>query len=329
MKNLIPKGVEWIQDLATGINPEVKTVSLRHETIQYDKLVIATGLQLQWGRVKGLIEAIHDDASGVISVCSFTAAQATWKKVKHFFGGKIISAMPTTETKCPGVPQKVLFLMRDILKRVKGQGSFAIFSPNSSCAIDQTYRQHLEGELVRMGTEIHYNAELLEVRAEERIAVFSVNGKIQEHHYDLLHVVPPMGAPKFLANLANEKGFVSVNPKTLQHTKYADIFAIGDVAGLPTRKTAAAARKQVPVLVKHLIASIKGARATAVYDGYTCCPVPILPGKILMMEFGYKGILPNWLNRMIGMRPSRAMYAIKKWVIPTMYWRIMLRGMSI
>jgi len=41
--------------------------------------------------------------------------------------------------------------------------------------------------------------------------------------------------------LADDAGYLKVNPKTLQHCVYQNIFGIGDCTNLPTSKTAAAA----------------------------------------------------------------------------------------
>jgi sulfide:quinone oxidoreductase len=51
-----------------------------------------------------------------------------------------------------------------------------------------------------------------------------------------------MSTPKELWNskLVDEAGWVTVNRETLQHTKYPNVFGIGDNANLPTSKTAAA-----------------------------------------------------------------------------------------
>jgi len=42
------------------------------------------------------------------------------------------------------------------------------------------------------------------------------------------------------SQLTNEAGFVTVNKDTLQHTKYTNVFGIGDCCDTPTAKTAAA-----------------------------------------------------------------------------------------
>jgi len=38
----------------------------------------------------------------------------------------------------------------------------------------------------------------------------------------------------------------------MQHNKYNNIFGLGDVAALPTSKTGAAIRKQVPVVIDNI-----------------------------------------------------------------------------
>jgi sulfide:quinone oxidoreductase len=46
---------------------------------------------------------------------------------------------------------------------------------------------------------------------------------------------------------------VDLNDKTLQHNKYPNIFGLGDAGSTPNAKTAAAVRKQVPILVDNIL----------------------------------------------------------------------------
>lgn len=65
----------------------------------------------------------------------------------------------------------------------------------------------------------------------------------------MLHVTPPMSTPSALRecrDLTNEAGFVDVDKLTLQSTKFANVFAIGDCSSSPNSKTAAAAGKFPP-----------------------------------------------------------------------------------
>jgi NADPH-dependent 2,4-dienoyl-CoA reductase/sulfur reductase-like enzyme len=107
--------------------------------------------------------------------------------------------------------------------------------------------------------------------------------------YDMLHVAPPMGAPAFIAKspLADAEGWVDVDKDTLQHRRYPNVFGLGDCSSLPTSKTAAAIRKQAPVLVANLKASIARAPLTTRYNGYTSCPLITGYGSLILAEFDY------------------------------------------
>ena len=146
----------------------------------------------------------------------------------------------------------------------------------------------------------------------------------------MLHVVPPQTAPDVIRSspLAGADGFVSVHPDTMQHTQYANVFAVGDVAGTSNAKTAAAARKQAPVVVENLIAQLFGRKPDAVYDGYGGCPLTVERGKIVLAEFGYGGkllpTLPGWL--LDGKKPTRLAWFLKEKIMPRLYWDFMLKG---
>lgn len=61
--------------------------------------------------------------------------------------------------------------------------------------------------------------------------------------YSLLHVCPPMGPPNVLkcdSKLTDNNGFLCVDPTTLKHVKYCNIFGIGDCLNTPNSKTMAA-----------------------------------------------------------------------------------------
>ena len=64
--DLIPAGVTWIRDAVAGFDPDRNLVSTASgQILSYDVLVVATGLQLCWDKIKGLPEAL-----GQGGVCS-------------------------------------------------------------------------------------------------------------------------------------------------------------------------------------------------------------------------------------------------------------------
>ena len=147
--------------------------------------------------------------------------------------------------------------------------------------------------------------------------------------YALLHVTPPMAAPAVVASsplaAGGPGGFVEVDQYSLQHKRFANVFAIGDVAGMPNSKTAAAVRGQAPVLVANLLAQRDGRPLEARYDGYSCCPLITGYGRTIMAEFNYEQQpVPSFPFDPTQERWS--MWVVKKNLLPWIYWNRMLRG---
>src|SRR5699024_12216705 len=95
--------------------------------------------------------------------------------------------------------------------------------------------------------------------------------------------------------LANEAGWVDVDDTTLQQRQFPNIFAIGDVTSTANAKTAAAVRKQAPIVAQNLLAHLQHQPLTAKYDGYDACPLTVERGKVVLAEFGYGGkLLPTF-----------------------------------
>ena len=101
------------------------------------------------------------------------------------------------------------------------------------------------------GVDIGFNHELVAVDGAARKAWFDVTvpGKETrrvEKAFDMLHVTPPQAAPDFIRSspLANSAGWVDVSPDSLRHSRYANVFSLGDVCSAPAAKTLAAARRQ-------------------------------------------------------------------------------------
>jgi len=146
----------------------------------------------------------------------------------------------------------------------------------------------------------------------------------------MIHVVPPQKAPDFIrvSPLADAAGWIDVDPGSLRHKKYANVFALGDVANTTNAKTAAAARKQAPVVAHNLLALRGQAKGEAQYDGYGSCPLTVERGKIVLAEFTYGGKLapsfPKWL--IDGTRPSALAWYLKERILPPLYWDAMLKG---
>jgi hypothetical protein len=54
--------------------------------------------------------------------------------------------------------------------------------------------------------------------------------------------------------LAGDAGWIDVDHQTLRHTRFENVFSFGDVCSAPNSKTAAAARKQAPIVAENVLA---------------------------------------------------------------------------
>jgi len=128
--------------------------------------------------------------------------------------------------------------------------------------------------------------------------------------------------------LADAAGWIDVAQDTLRHKTYDNIWSLGDVANTPNAKTAAAARKQAPVVAENVVADIQGRAQSAAYDGYGSCPLTVERGKIVLAEFGYGGkLLPSFPKFLLdGTKPTRLAWLLKEQLLPPIYWKAMLRG---
>ncbi|MGA1600410.1 MAG: NAD(P)/FAD-dependent oxidoreductase [bacterium] len=335
MSSIMPNGVKWIRDAVETFDPEQNQLTTAQgNTLSYDVLIVCPGIQIDWDKIPGLREAIGNGK--VCSNYDYNTVDSTWDAVRQFpKGGTAIFTMPTAPVKCPGAPQKALYLSEDYLrKNGTREGSRVIFATAKPNLFGiEKYRLGLERVAQRKNIECAYEHELVEVRGAQDEAVFK-NLKTEEEvvmKYDLLHAVPPMSAPDFIKKspLADSSpfGWVDVDPFTLRHRKFGNVFALGDASSAPTSKTGAAIRKQYPVVASNVAAVLKKRMVMEHYNGYASCPLVTDYGKVLMAEFDYDGIPQETFGAVVDQgRELSSMWMVKRWVLPWLYWNIMLTG---
>jgi len=89
----------------------------------------------------------------------------------------------------------------------------------------------------------------------------------------MIHVCPPQCAPDFIraSELADSGGWINVDQATLRHKQFTNIWSLGDVTNTPNAKSAAAARKQAPVVAANVVADITGKPSVAAYSQWPHC----------------------------------------------------------
>ena len=332
--DLIPAGVTWIREAVAGFDPDHNSVSTSGgQTLTYDALVVATGLKLNWEAIQGLPEALGQ--GGVCSNYSKDFAPYTWECIQNFKGGNAVFTCPPMPIKCPGAPQKIAYMADDAIKRdpAVAASSRVIYATATPGIFGiPTYAAPLREVVARKGIDARYNHTLIEVRPESQEAVFKVSKEGEEPreeviNYTLLHVTPPMAAPDVVSQspLAAASGFVEVDQHSMQHVRYPNVFAVGDVSGMPNSKTAAAVRGQAPALVTNLLAQLDGGKGDGSYNGYSCCPLITGYGKTIMAEFNYDA-QPEPSFPLDPTKERWSMWVMKTTILPWVYWNRMLKG---
>ncbi|CAG9257597.1 TIGR01244 family sulfur transferase [Burkholderia sp. AW33-5] len=334
--DLLPRGVKWIQAAVAGFEPDAHTVVLDGcRRIGYRKLIVCPGLKLDWHAIDGLAETLG--RNGVTSNYRYDLAPYTWELVQAFRGGNALFTQPPMPIKCAGAPQKAMYLSCDHWRRTGRLGAANVEFLNAGAALFGVadYVPALMEYVKRYDIALSFGHNLVAIDGPARRATFrralpDGGTETVERAFDMIHVVPPQKAPDFVraSPLADAAGWIDVDPATLRHKQFADIFALGDVTNTTNAKTAAAARKQAPVVAHNVLASLGRAHGDAAYDGYGSCPLTVERGKIVLAEFLYGGkvapTFPAWL--IDGRRPSRLAWLLKERLLPPLYWKAMLKG---
>ena len=336
MGSLIPRGVKWIKSAVAAFEPENNAVILDGcRVVKYDRLVVCPGLKLDWSAIEGLEDTLG--RNGVTSNYRYDLAPYTWQLVQELKEGRAIFTQPPMPIKCAGAPQKAMYLSGDAWFRNGRLKDIDIQFMNAGGVLFgvKDYVPALESYIAKYNADCNFFHNLVSVDGEAKKATFKVakpetDPEMVTVDFDMMHVCPPQVAPDFIrvSPLADAAGWVDVDQATLRHKSFDNVWSLGDVMNAPNAKTAAAARKQAPVVADNIVADIAGRSPVAAYDGYGSCPLTVERGKIVLAEFGYGGVLkPSFPSFLVdGTKPTRAAWFLKEKMLPPIYWQAMLKG---
>jgi len=332
MESLLPKGANWLKDSVASFEPaNNRLVTEGGDVVNYEFLVVAMGLELRYEKIKGLPEAF--DTPGVGSNYSVKYVEKTQKAIEDFKGGNALFTFPNSPIKCAGAPQKIMYLAEETFRK---KGIQANIHYHSSLAVLFGVKKYADAlwEVVKgRGINVHLRQHLVEIKPETKEAVFE-NLDTNEQTtvpYDMIHITPPMGTPPALnsnADLVDAGGFLNVNKETLQHTKYPNIFGIGDCTSVPVAKTAAAVAAQLGIMRKNLGAAISGSETMpAAYTGYTSCPLVTGKSSLILAEFDFQAPPQPMETFPFNQAKERwTMYQLKAHFMPALYWHGLVKG---
>ncbi len=304
----MPRGVEWVEAAVAEFDPEANAVvTTTGQRIDYDFLMVATGLKLNYEAIEGMdVSLIGRD--GIASIYAGPdQARASAAAIDSFIdaGGVGLFGRPAGEMKCAGAPLKITFITDDKARSRGRRGSVELIYNAHNPAVFSVAPVNDKVAEMFAGRDIavNYSHVLKAIDPGAKQATYATEGGDVTLDYDFIHVVPPMRAPD--AVLASPlpwqdgalaaDGWIEADRSTLRHPRYANVFAVGDIAGVPRGKTAASVKWQVPVVVDNLVAETAGRTPQAVYNGYTSCPMVTGIGKAMLIEFDYDGnLIPSF-----------------------------------
>lgn len=361
--DFIPKNVNWIKEKVEKFLPDENTVITdSSQKVSYDYLIVATGTQYRFEYIKGLTQddiGTNNLASVYINNTDKGTADGgplTWKwlnEIKEASKEKkqtVLFVKASGMLKCGATAQKIMYMSADYLKK-NGFGANYIYSTTSSRLFGSKI---VAGALEKAQNKYDsiknlYKHNIIAIDIKNKIATYEYKYQIKEGwdpdfkewesienkrdivkvKYDFLHLVPHMSAPDALISslLCKKEGmfkdWLDVDEETLQHTKYENIFGIGDVCGTPLGKTIQTAQHQAQIVLKNLQSLINKKELKAKFDGHSVCPIKVGLGEVIMVEFNYTGLNPS-ISYLDASKPSWLWWIYDVYAAKPLYWNAIL-----
>ncbi|ABM08751.1 NAD(P)/FAD-dependent oxidoreductase [Paenarthrobacter aurescens] len=333
-ESVTPKGVAWVKDKAVGVEAKANSVTLASgATVSYGHLVVCPGLQYNWDAVPGLGEAVNSPYGS--SHYEFELAPKLWTLLSTMKSGTAIFTMPSGPVKCAGASQKPMYLACDYWKEhgVLDNIRVVMVQPYPTVFGIPEVDRELDRKIAEYGIELRTNSELVAVNPGGRTATIRNNADntSEDLLYDVLNAVPPQSAPDWLKATdlpaaGDEYGFVEVDTQTLRHSRYPNVWSLGDAAGTANSKAGGALRKQTKVLAKNLISARKGEPLSQKYNGYSVCPFTVSRNTVVFAEFDHHYNPMPTIPKVPTWKESRISWWVDRDMFPQVYWNLILKG---
>jgi sulfide:quinone oxidoreductase len=313
---LAEKGINIVNEDITSIDPVRKTVATTVSEYTGDFLIISLGTQYDLDAVPGFSEYAHH-IYDLDSAISFRDA------VADFDHGSVAIGISRLPFKCPAAPYEVAFLLDDYFSRkgVRENIQINFYTPEANPV--PSVGPEIGDKVLKLleSRRINYHPRLKLKEVKKDSLVFESGDTMD---YDLLFSVPPHAAPEPVvkAGMIDSTGWIPVNVKNLE-TRFPGVFAIGDVASIPTPrgyvpylpKAGVFAHDQAKIVANNIAKAIEGRGKTKEWVGDGSCFLETGHGKSAFM----KGKFLEEPGPLIDFREPSSMWHVKK-VAFEKYW---------
>jgi len=285
-REFVHDGVEVVHAGVELVDPENNTVTLADgRTLEYDELVIATGTRTRPDQTEGLLESGWRDT--IHDFYTFDGAVALHDKLRTWEGGRLVVNIMEMPFKCPVAPMEFSFLA-DAFFREKGMRDrveLVYVTPLDAVFTKPIAAEHLSHLLDEKGVHVETDFYVEHVEPGKLVSYDE-----REVPFDLLVTIPVHMGAEFVAKsgLGDELNHVPVDKHNFQSKKFANVWAIGDAADLPTSKAGSVAHFSVDVFAVNFVEHVHGRPMPEKFDGHAICFVETGNDKGLMIDFNYE-----------------------------------------
>lgn len=244
---------------AFSVDPQGRTVKLSDKSrLDYDKLVIAPGIEFRWDAIPG-----YDEAAATRMPHAWKAGAQTTLLRRQLEamkdGGLVVITVPANPYRCPPGPYERASLIAHYLKTQKPKSKLLILDAKDAFSKQKLFQNGwaalypglLEWVPLSAGGKV----------SGVDIVAHTVATEFATHKPDVANVIPPQKAGPIaeVAGVADQTGWCPVEPVGFASTLQPNIYVIGDAAIMGAMpKSAFAANAQAKVCAEAIAALLAG-----------------------------------------------------------------------
>jgi len=248
-------GVKVMHQEALAIEPDRMRVRVGEGYLEYDRLVVAPGVEFQWEQVEGLPEVketvLHAWKAGPQTVQLARQIQAMPD------GGVFVLSVPPAAYRCPPGPYERACQVAWYLQRHKPRAKLIVLDANQNIISKPT----LFRAAWRAYPNLEYRASSKVVRVDPsaREVTTDFGDRVR---YDVLNLIPPQraGTIAVQADLTGpDKRWCEVDHLTYESVNHRDIHVIGDsTIGIPAPKSGTVANSMGKICASAVVHLLTG-----------------------------------------------------------------------
>ena len=286
MTDFFPKGVDFVNEEITNVDPVGKVVSTTNGKYEYDWIVVGTGCRVVPEEIEGMMDGWGKD---IHTFYTPDGAVNLFKKLQRFEKGKMVLSIAEMPIKCPVAPLEFVFLADwfFMTEDTRANIEIELVTPLTGAFTKPVAAAALGKMCEEKNIKIVPNFEIAEVDSERK-TISSMTG--EEVDYDLLVSIPPNFGSQIIidSDIGDPMGYMDTHHHTLRSKQYENMYIIGDATNVPTSKAGSVAHFEADVIVENLHREIEGLAPRPEFDGHSNCFIVTGYEKAALIDFNYK-----------------------------------------